>query len=154
MWSVGCIIYLLLAGNLPFMGKSQKELFRKIVIGKFEFNDDSWADISDDARDIVCKLLVTDPDRRISSLACLQHPWLKQDSRRLQLNKLQGTSQRLKTFNARMKLRSAMIAVDWASSLRKTHSFYLKPSVEDTRKNMPKKKVRPVKEEEDDSSSS
>jgi serine/threonine protein kinase len=31
MWSVGCIIYLLLSGNLPFMGRSQKELFRKIA---------------------------------------------------------------------------------------------------------------------------
>jgi serine/threonine protein kinase len=157
MWSVGCIIYLLLSGNLPFMGKSQKELFRKIVLGKFEFNDDSWTDITDDGRDIVCKLLVTDPDKRISSVACLQHPWLKQDSRRLMLRKLPGTSQRLKTFNARMKLRSAMIAVDWASSLRKSKSFYIKPtSVEDTRidtrKSTSKKKVR-AKEGNDSSTS-
>jgi ribosomal protein S21 len=47
-----------------------------------------------------------------------------------------------------------MIAVDWASSLRKSRSFFLKPSVEDTRKNASKKKIRPAKEEEDDSSSS
>jgi serine/threonine protein kinase len=139
------------------MGKSQKELFRKIVVGKFEFNDDSWTDITDDGRDIVCKLLVTDPDKRISSVACLQHPWLKQDSRRLMLRKLPGTSQRLKTFNARMKLRSAMIAVDWASSLRKSKSFYIKPtSVEDTRidtrKSTSKKKVR-AKEGNDSSTS-
>lgn len=118
MWSVGCIVYLLLAGNLPFMGRSQKELFRKIVIGKYEFEDDSWADISDEARDLVVRLLVTNPDKRISSTECLAHPWLQQDSRRLQLIKLQSTSQRLKTFNARMKLRSAMIAVDWVGSIQ------------------------------------
>jgi serine/threonine protein kinase len=37
MWSAGCIVFLLLSGNLPFMGRSQKELFRKIVAGKYEF---------------------------------------------------------------------------------------------------------------------
>lgn len=119
MWSVGVIIYLLLSGNLPFMGRSQKELFRKIVIGKYQFQDDSWSDVSNDARDLVEKLLVTDPDKRLSALECLEHPWLKQDYGRLALIKLQSTSQRLKTFNARMKLRSAMIAVDWVSSLQR-----------------------------------
>jgi len=119
MWSVGVIIYLLLAGNLPFMGRSQKELFRKIVVGKYQFEDDSWSDVSNDARDLVERLLVTNPDRRLSALDCLQHPWLKQDFGRLSLIKLQSTSQRLKTFNARMKLRSAMIAVDWVSSLQR-----------------------------------
>lgn len=119
MWSVGVIIFLLLAGNLPFMGRSQKELFRKIVIGKYQFQDDSWSDVSNDARDIVERLLVTDPDKRISARECLEHPWLKQDFGRLSLIKLQSTSQRLKTFNARMKLRSAMIAVDWVSSLQR-----------------------------------
>jgi serine/threonine protein kinase len=146
MWSVGCIIYLLLSGNLPFMGRSQKELFRNIVVGRFEFDDDSWTDISDQARDIVCKLLVTDPDRRLSSVACLQHPWLQQDSKRLSLIKLQGTSQRLKTFNARMKLRSAMIAVDWASSIR-SKSFKRLPYAKKP------KRSKKVKEDEDSESS-
>jgi serine/threonine protein kinase len=119
MWSIGVIIYLLLAGNLPFMGRSQKELFRKIVIGKYQFVDDSWSDVTNDARNLVEKLLVTDPDKRLSAKECLEHPWLKQDFGRLSLIKLQSTSQRLKTFNARMKLRSAMIAVDWVSSLQR-----------------------------------
>lgn len=119
MWSVGCIVFLLLSGNLPFMGRSQKELFRKIVAGKYEFNDDDWDDVSDDAKDLVRRLLVLNPDERISASEAIRHPWLKASRDRLGSNMLQGTSQRLKTFNARMKLRSAMIAVDWISSLKR-----------------------------------
>jgi len=120
MWSVGCIVYLLLSGNLPFMGRTQKELFRKIVIGKYVFDDECWSDVSEDARDLVSKMLVTDPDNRIGAREALRHRWLQTDNSRLSINKLLGTSQRLKTFNARMKLRSAMLAVDWLSSLKKT----------------------------------
>jgi serine/threonine protein kinase len=119
MWSCGCIVYLLLGGNLPFMGRSQKELFRKIVVGTYEFDEESFAGVSEEAKDLVSKMLVTDPDKRISAGEAVRHPWLKQESSRLSMIKLAGTSQRLKTFNARMKLRSAMIAVDWVSSLRR-----------------------------------
>jgi len=123
MWSVGCIVYLLLSGNLPFMGRSQKELFRKIVSGKFEFDDEEWEGVSEDAKDLVRKMLVLDPEKRITASGAIRHQWLKASRDRLGLIMLQGTSQRLKTFNARMKLRSAMIAVDWVSSLKRMSSF-------------------------------
>ena len=122
MWSVGCIVFLLLSGNLPFMGRSQKELFQKIVAGKFEFKEDEWAGVSDDAKDLVRKLLVLDPDRRITANDALRHPWLKLAKDRLSKIGLQSTSQRLKTFNAKMKLRSAMIAVDWIQGLKQVSS--------------------------------
>mmetsp|Transcript_40 Transcript_40/g.104 ORF Transcript_40/g.104 Transcript_40/m.104 type:complete len:524 (-) Transcript_40:138-1709(-) len=119
MWSVGCIIFLLLSGNLPFMGRSQKELFRKIVSGKYEFKEADWCDVSTDAKDLVEKMLVLDPDQRITSSQALRHKWMKASADRLARITLQGTSQRLKTFNARMKLRSAMIAVDWVAQLKR-----------------------------------
>lgn len=119
MWSVGCIVFLLLSGNLPFMGRSQKELFRKIVSGKYEFDEEDWQDVSDDAKDLVKRLLILNPDERITANEAIRHRWVKASKDRLSLIVLQGTSQRLKTFNARMKLRSAMIAVDWVSSLKR-----------------------------------
>jgi len=127
MWSVGCIVFLLLGGNLPFMGRTQKELFRKIVVGKYEFDSD-WQDVSTDARDLVMKMLITNPDDRITAQQALRHKWIMGDKSRLQSIMLTGTSQRLKTFNARMKLRSAMIAVDWVSSLQRSSSFFMKSS--------------------------
>mmetsp|Transcript_3870 Transcript_3870/g.6079 ORF Transcript_3870/g.6079 Transcript_3870/m.6079 type:complete len:521 (-) Transcript_3870:363-1925(-) len=120
MWSVGCIIFLLLSGNLPFMGRSQKELFRKIVSGKYEFDEEDWCDVSNDAKDLVQKLLVLDPDERLTSSQALKHKWMKASAERLSRLALQGTSQRLKTFNARMKLRSALIAVDWVNQLKRS----------------------------------
>eukprot|EP00536_Pseudo-nitzschia_multiseries_P005978 jgi/Psemu1/254975/estExt_Genewise1Plus.C_1220014 len=119
MWSVGCIMFLLLSGNLPFMGRSQKELFRKIVSGKFEFKEEGWDGVSEDAKDLVKKLLVSNPDERITASQALRHKWMKASPDRLSRITLQGTSQRLKTFNARMKLRSAMIAVDWVAQLKR-----------------------------------
>lgn len=123
MWSVGCIVYLLLSGNLPFMGRSQKELFRKIVAGKFDFDDEEWGDVSEDAKDLVRQMLVLDPAKRITAADAVRHEWLKASRDRLGSIMLQGTSQRLKTFNARMKLRSAMIAIDWVSSLKRISSY-------------------------------
>lgn len=119
MWSVGCIVFLLLSGNLPFMGRSQKELFRKIVSGKYEFAEEDWKEISEDAKDLVKRMLVLNPDDRITAAEAVRHNWLKASRDRLSLIALQGTSQRLKSFNARMKLRSAMIACDWVSSLKR-----------------------------------
>ena len=119
MWSVGCIVFLLLSGNLPFLGRSQKELFRKIVAGKYEFTPTDWEFVSDDAKDLVKNLLVLDPDKRYSAKKALLHPWIVTEGDRLSKRSLNSTSQKLQTFNGKMKLRSAMIAVDMVSSLKK-----------------------------------
>ncbi len=118
MWSVGVIMYLLLGGDLPFMGRSQKELFRSIVLGDYDFPEESWSHVSDEAKDLVRKLLVTDPAKRLTSRAAMQSPWMRQRDNLLARNNLQYTSTRLKTFNARMKLRSSMIAVTLITSAR------------------------------------
>jgi calcium/calmodulin-dependent protein kinase I len=134
MWSVGCIVFLLLSGNLPFLGRSQKELFRKIVAGKYEFNEEDWQNISDDAKDMVSNLLVLNPDKRLTADQALKHAWLKLSKDRLSMIGLQSTSQRLKSFNAKMKLRSAMIAVDWISSLKQV-SWMSSRNLAETSKN-------------------
>jgi len=130
MWSCGCIVYLLLCGNLPFMGRTQKELFRKIVAGNYEIDDESFQGVSEEARDLLTKLLVTDPDSRISAEETLKHPWLKQDEIKLSVISLNRTSERLKYFNARLKLRSAIIAIDWISALKRGLLSKPKPPVE------------------------
>ena len=128
MWSVGCIVYLLLSGNLPFLGRSQKELFRKIMAGRFEFKEEIWDEVSDDAKDLVNKLLVLDPDTRLSAKRALLHPWLKAPSARLSRTNLLNTSQKLKVFNAKMKLRSAMITVDTVTLLKRVSKIVKKKS--------------------------
>lgn len=118
MWSVGVIVFLLLGGDLPFMGKKQTELFRSIILGKFDFPEKSWSHVSAEAKDLVKKLLVTDPSQRLTSRDALASAWMRQRGDLLARNNLEQTSQRLKTFNARMKLRSSMIAVTLVTSTR------------------------------------
>ncbi len=86
--------------------------------GEFSFPEESWGTVSIDAKNLLRKLLVTDPSHRLTSKEAMQSRWMIQRADRLQRNTLLYTSQRLKTFNARMKLRSAMIAVTAMTSAR------------------------------------
>lgn len=118
MWSCGVIIFLLLGGDLPFVARTQKELFRSIVLGKYEFEEESWVHVSKEAKDLVRKLLVTNPSKRLTSREAMASPWMRQRGDMLKKNNLQYTSQRLKGFNARMKLRASMISVRSIVSLK------------------------------------
>jgi serine/threonine protein kinase len=50
-----------------------------ILSGKISFNDEVWQNISDDAKDLIMKLL-TPPEQRITIDEALSHNWLKEDS--------------------------------------------------------------------------
>jgi len=78
LWSCGVILYILLCGYPPFNGNSDKEIIQAVLAGKFTVEDDQeWADVSQDAKDLVKKLLTYDSDNRISALDALNHPWIK-----------------------------------------------------------------------------
>jgi serine/threonine protein kinase len=110
MWSVGIIIYSLLSGGLPFTGKTHLELFKAIIKGGFDFNATQWDEVSASAKDLISKLLVKDPSSRLSAHDALCHSWIRADEHLLQRNSLLNTSFRLKTFNARLTLKSAILA--------------------------------------------
>lgn len=77
MWSVGVICYVLLSGLSPFMGETDIETMANVTIAKYDFDDDTFNDVSKDALDFISKLLVKDPLIRLNSTACLEHTWLK-----------------------------------------------------------------------------
>ncbi|CAF0893466.1 unnamed protein product [Rotaria sordida] len=76
MWSVGVICYVLLSGLSPFMGESDNDTYANINRASYDFDDESFTDISKDAKDFISKLLVKDKDKRLSARQCLAHPWL------------------------------------------------------------------------------
>ncbi len=60
MWSIGVICYVLLSGLSPFMGDNDSQTYNNITKAEFDFDDESFSDISDEAKDFITKLLVKD----------------------------------------------------------------------------------------------
>jgi hypothetical protein len=77
MWSLGVISYILLAGYAPFAAPNQTDLFRAIVAGRFQFDSPYWDRVSPEAKDLIRRLLVVDPSRRITAREVLSHRWLQ-----------------------------------------------------------------------------
>ena len=76
IWSAGVTLYYMLSGSQPFRAYSLKDMEKKVVKGDFE----EIKDISDEANDLIKKMLVVDPDKRITINEILNHPWLKDEN--------------------------------------------------------------------------
>ena len=77
LWSAGVILYMLIVGCPPFDGNSDKKIASIIKTGIFDKDNPRWNDASSEVRDLISKLLVYDPEKRITANQALQHPWFK-----------------------------------------------------------------------------
>lgn len=77
MWSVGVIVFFLLAGYLPFHHRDQNELFKIIRLGKYSFDSKYWGGISDEATSLIKHLLDIDPTTRYTATQALESDWIK-----------------------------------------------------------------------------
>jgi len=75
MWSCGVIIFILLCGCPPFYGKNDQEIYAAIKSGKYEFNLKVWDSVSQEAKNLIKKLLVLDLNKRPTAEQCLKDPW-------------------------------------------------------------------------------
>jgi calcium/calmodulin-dependent protein kinase I len=107
MWSVGCITFLLLSGNLPFQASSQKELFRKIVSAEFDFDVDAWANVSQEGKNFLNELLLLNADERFTAEEARNHSWMLMPKKRLQNIDLSGAAKRIAQFNEKLKSSSS-----------------------------------------------
>lgn len=69
-------MYILLAGQPPFYGKNDEETYQLVMKGQFTFPTDKWVRISEEAKDLVSKMLVVDPKLRISAEEAYSHKFL------------------------------------------------------------------------------
>ena len=78
VWSAGVILYILLSGEPPFNDpKADNDaIMKKVEIGTYDIDNGVWRSISDEAKDLVRKMLTYDPAERISAEAALAHPWI------------------------------------------------------------------------------
>ncbi|XP_025196122.1 myosin light chain kinase, smooth muscle-like [Melanaphis sacchari] len=77
MWSVGVICYVLLSGLSPFMGETDVETMANVTIAQYDFDDEAFDSISNDAKDFIKKLLVKDHKSRLTATECLSHRWMQ-----------------------------------------------------------------------------
>jgi len=108
LWSVGVIMYILLCGFPPFYDDNVQVLFEQILSGHFDFPPTYWAGVSDSAKDLIRKLLNVDPKKRLTATQALEHPWLRGET--APDVHLASTVKSMKSFNARRKLKLAVLA--------------------------------------------
>eukprot|EP00541_Cyclophora_tenuis_P014409 CAMPEP_0116562530 /NCGR_PEP_ID=MMETSP0397-20121206/12207_1 /TAXON_ID=216820 /ORGANISM="Cyclophora tenuis, Strain ECT3854" /LENGTH=355 /DNA_ID=CAMNT_0004088829 /DNA_START=88 /DNA_END=1155 /DNA_ORIENTATION=+ len=111
MWSLGVIVYILLGGYPPFIEQNQRDLFRKIRKGQYEFHDEYWGQVSTDAKDLISSLLTVSPLRRLSADDALENKWMLGDASRLAGKDLGKNLEEFKKFNAKRKFKGAVKAV-------------------------------------------
>lgn len=103
MWSTGVLAYVLLSGIMPFGGENDHETLCNISNVDWEFDEDSFKDISSDARDFIEKLLTLNPDDRLSSTDAIQHPWMRDSERGGKIN-----TKRHRAFLARRRWKKSV----------------------------------------------
>uniref|UniRef100_A0A3P8UL66 Calcium/calmodulin dependent serine protein kinase n=1 Tax=Cynoglossus semilaevis TaxID=244447 RepID=A0A3P8UL66_CYNSE len=126
VWGCGVILFILMSGCLPFYG-TREMLFENICRGKHKMNPRQWNQISESAKDLIRRMLMLDPAERITVYEALNHPWLKERDRYAYKIHLPETVEQLRKFNARRKLKGAVLA---AVSSHKFNAYYGDPPEE------------------------
>mmetsp|Transcript_13511 Transcript_13511/g.44109 ORF Transcript_13511/g.44109 Transcript_13511/m.44109 type:complete len:219 (+) Transcript_13511:613-1269(+) len=77
LWSMGVLLYVILSGCSPFSADEEEELLQQVAEAKYEFFEAEWKGVSENAKDLVRKLLVVDPIVRLNIEQVLEHSFLK-----------------------------------------------------------------------------
>ncbi|ETW05355.1 CAMK/CAMK1 protein kinase [Aphanomyces invadans] len=83
MWALGVVLFIVLGGYHPFDAKSEltdANVRLAILRGEFDFDHASWGGVSEDAKDLIRRLIVVDPAARLTAADVLKHPWLHPSS--------------------------------------------------------------------------
>jgi len=113
VWSLGVIMFLLLSGKPPFNGPNDQAIFEKIYKGSYSMEGEEWESISDEAKDLIKKMLTMDYKLRPSAKECLTHPWFKTMIEQKEINTKIPIARRslrnLKDFRAKNQLQEAIL---------------------------------------------
>eukprot|EP00957_Ditylum_brightwellii_P045304 3434132-Ditylum_brightwellii.AAC.1 len=109
MWSLGVIVYILLGGYPPFIEQNQRELFKKIKKGQYEFHVEYWGQISSEAKDLISGLLTVNPDKRLTAKDALADPWMTGSDDLLAGKDLGVNLDQFRRYNAKRKVRQAVL---------------------------------------------
>ncbi|KAM9561391.1 calcium/calmodulin-dependent protein kinase type II subunit gamma-like isoform 2-T2 [Salvelinus alpinus] len=109
IWACGVILYILLVGYPPFWDEDQHKLYQQIKAGAYDFPSPEWDTVTPEAKNLINQMLTINPSKRITADQALKHPWICQRSTVASMIHRQETVECLRKFNARRKLKGAIL---------------------------------------------
>ncbi|XP_051778613.1 calcium/calmodulin-dependent protein kinase type II subunit delta isoform X3 [Erpetoichthys calabaricus] len=106
---LGVILYILLVGYPPFWDEDQHKLYQQIKAGAYDFPSPEWDTVTPEAKNLINQMLTINPAKRITADQALKHPWVCQRSTVASMMHRQETVECLRKFNARRKLKGAIL---------------------------------------------
>ncbi|XP_066594233.1 calcium/calmodulin-dependent protein kinase type II alpha chain isoform X2 [Prorops nasuta] len=109
IWACGVILYILLVGYPPFWDEDQHRLYSQIKAGAYDYPSPEWDTVTPEAKTLINQMLTVNPNKRITASEALKHPWICNRERVASVMHRQETVDCLKKFNARRKLKGAIL---------------------------------------------
>ncbi|XP_058073634.1 calcium-dependent protein kinase 20-like [Magnolia sinica] len=111
VWSAGVILYILLCGVPPFWAETEQGVAQAIIRSVIDFKRDPWPKVSDNAKDLVKRMLDPDPKRRLTAQEVLDHPWLQNAKKAPNVPLGETVKARLKQFSVMNKFKKRALRV-------------------------------------------
>eukprot|EP01083_Nonionella_stella_P055416 146190_1 len=118
-WSLGVILYIMLSGMQPFQAPSLAVMYGMIIRGQYGFQEQNWDGISQEAKDLVRKLICVDPETRYEAHDVMKHAFVTNN---VDLDALRRNEKRLIELHRNVKKARA----------NKTNKSYIVPHEEAT----------------------
>ncbi|XP_025205504.1 calcium/calmodulin-dependent protein kinase type II alpha chain isoform X16 [Rhopalosiphum padi] len=109
IWACGVILYILLVGYPPFWDEDQHRLYAQIKAGAYDYPSPEWDTVTPDAKNLINQMLTVNPAKRVTASDALKHPWICYREKVASAVHRQETVDCLKKFNARRKLKGAIL---------------------------------------------
>uniref|UniRef100_A0A914GXI9 Calcium/calmodulin-dependent protein kinase type II n=1 Tax=Globodera rostochiensis TaxID=31243 RepID=A0A914GXI9_GLORO len=109
IWACGVILYILLVGYPPFWDEDQHRLYAQIKNGAYDYPSPEWDTVTPEAKSLIDSMLTLNPQKRITADQALKVPWICDRSRVASVMHRQDTVDCLRKFNARRKLKGAIL---------------------------------------------
>ncbi|XP_066256433.1 calcium/calmodulin-dependent protein kinase type II alpha chain isoform X3 [Euwallacea similis] len=126
IWACGVILYILLVGYPPFWDEDQHRLYAQIKAGAYDYPSPEWDTVTPEAKNLINQMLTVNPGKRITAADALKHPWICQRERVASVVHRQETVDCLKKFNARRKLKGAILTTMLATRNFSSRSIIVK----------------------------
>ena len=109
IWSIGVLTYIMLCGEPPFKGKSNNEIFMKIIKEPIKFNPYKWNNLSENSKNFIKNLLNKDPNKRPTAMEALGHSWFNSIEISSPKNITQDILNNIKNFRIKQQFKKIVL---------------------------------------------